>query len=239
MGRWVGGHWHPCQAGRTGIPQGPGLSWLGEGCRPPLSPTWKQMCVPGSEGHSSGQWTEPVGRSPGAVPWVRLHPLRWPQFPHMDHWLRCPPEILPRVQFRVQGLVIPPVHLSVHPSPLKYPLKASGCPAPTSAADAQFQGDPLPHRGENTSREGREDQQAGRRPRPAHLPSPCPARGQPRCPELESGRQEHRRQGGGQGWMGGCVGDANTAQMRQGVWSVVQLSLTLEVGTCQSEGRGG
>lgn len=148
-----------------------------------------------------------MGHSPGAVPWVRSHPLRWPQFPHMDHWLRCPPKILPRVQFRVQGLVIPPVHLSVHPSPLKYPLKASGCPAPTSAADAQFQGDPLPHSGENMSREGREDQQAGGRPRPAHLPSPCPARGQPRCPELESGRQEHRQQGWGEGWMGGCVGD--------------------------------
>lgn len=31
----------------------------------------------------------------------------------------------------------------------------------------------------------------------------------------------------------------DTARMRQGMWSVVQLSLTLEVGTRQSEGRGG
>ena len=160
VGRWAGGHRHPCQAGRTGIPQGPGLSWAGEGCRPPLSPTWKQMCGPGSEGRRSGQWTEPVGRSPGAVTWVRSLPLRWPQFPHMDHWLRCPPTILRRVQFRVQDLVIPPVRLSVHPSSLKDSLKASGSPAPTSAADAQFQGDPPPPeerkqvgRAEGTSRQ--------------------------------------------------------------------------------------
>ena len=40
------------------------------------------------------------------------------------------------------------------------------------------------------------------------------------------------------GWVGGWV-TSNTDRMRRGMWSVVQLSLTLEVGTRQSEGRGG